>query len=81
MHRCLEIDEILEHIISCFDLKASLLSLALSGRVFYEPAMNALWHDVHDFSILLRLLPRDAVDSRYEGPDYYRSEHWVSASN
>lgn len=54
MHRCLQIAEILQHIIHDIDdnwwrlgnsgeAKATYSSLARTCRMFHEPSMNALW--------------------------------------
>ena len=38
----------------------TLPSLATASRFFLEPALDALWDTLPDYSILLYLLPRDA---------------------
>ena len=60
MHRCLRIEEIVRNIVSYNDgpTHAVHLSLALTCRSFYEPAMDALWRVLdEDIEPLLLLLP------------------------
>ncbi|GJE91783.1 F-box protein [Phanerochaete sordida] len=66
MHPVLQIDEILVDILSTVD-RASLRSLGLACKTFYEPAMNALWYRIHSLVPLLACLPEDAVERDEHG--------------
>ena len=61
MHRCLQVDEILEVIASCLfhKDKHGLANMALACRTFYEPALNQYWCEVDSLSRLLECLPED----------------------
>lgn len=54
MHQCLEVEDIVELLVHLFcdlqltradalDVRRGLMALARTSRIFYEPAMNALW--------------------------------------
>ncbi|EIW83495.1 hypothetical protein CONPUDRAFT_152516 [Coniophora puteana RWD-64-598 SS2] len=59
MHRCLEIAEIFDLVVSYLDQKSSLTSLARVSRSFNEPAINALYADLDNWFEFLMFLPRD----------------------
>jgi hypothetical protein len=62
MHRCLLISEII-HLI-CAELggvcaKKSLAGLAQTCLAFREPALDALWYELHGLLPLVRCMPQD----------------------
>lgn len=77
MHRCLHILEILEGI---FDnvgntaTRSTLFNIALTCRVFYEPAIDVLWRSLPDLMPLANLLsmyhPNDDVDHPSVSPHH-----------
>ncbi|GLB39777.1 hypothetical protein LshimejAT787_0702870 [Lyophyllum shimeji] len=70
MHRCLEIPEILYFIFdnvidrqslkSPFPGSATLVNLAVTCKLFKEPALDALWYTIRNVDPLIRSLPADA---------------------
>ena len=81
MHRCLQIDEILDRVVSYYKNKAMLVNIALTCRLFYDPAMNHCWHYLDHVSALIQLLPDDAIQRRTQKittiPVPRLTEHWV----
>ncbi|KAF8062194.1 hypothetical protein FPV67DRAFT_1672675 [Lyophyllum atratum] len=71
MHSCLKIPEILctifQNVIDRQDWKApfsgsaTLLNLALTCKLFKEPALDVLWHTIQTLEPLIRCLPADAI--------------------
>lgn len=60
MHACLHISEIVQNI--AYNADGGLVSLALTCRAFYEPAMNAVWRDLPGLRPLLLCFPRAVVN-------------------
>ena len=60
MRKCLEIDEILQIIIS-YATQAGRVNLALTCRAFYDPAMDAVWHTLIGLQDLVHCLPAQAL--------------------
>ncbi|EMD38771.1 hypothetical protein CERSUDRAFT_133285, partial [Gelatoporia subvermispora B] len=65
MHKCLHLDEIVNHIVAFLsagdrDDRVALASLARTCRALQDPALDALWHCQEDLFNILRCLPRDA---------------------
>lgn len=59
MHRCLRIVEILEHVAENIEVTAdhlTMLNMALTCQVFYEPAINVLWRSLPDLEPIGNLL-------------------------
>ena len=78
MHPCLQIDEVLRQI--TFELKTfsiftcrDLLSMALSCKTFYEPAMDELWGFMGDVRALISCLPEDARQVRFVKSSFERN--------
>ncbi|KAH6904062.1 hypothetical protein BKA70DRAFT_1109938 [Coprinopsis sp. MPI-PUGE-AT-0042] len=64
MHRCLYVHEILDNIFSFFEgwaKRSTLAKLALTCRVFYEPAIRHLWQHLPGFEPIVKLLPPHLV--------------------
>jgi hypothetical protein len=68
MHRCLEIQELLDNIFEHTDTPKTLLNSALTCRQFSETALPALWGSHGGFKHVLNLLPSDCrfvIHSQY----------------
>ncbi|EIW79913.1 hypothetical protein CONPUDRAFT_166584 [Coniophora puteana RWD-64-598 SS2] len=60
MHPCLQVAELTAHIISFISPStAALTHLAQTCKAFEEPALNALYYEVHSFGNFLMCLPQD----------------------
>lgn len=62
VYRVIVINEIVA-MITVYLFKAELLNLGMSCRVFYEPAMDRLWHTIFSLAHLLLCLPVDLVET------------------
>ncbi|KAF7326327.1 hypothetical protein MKEN_00486100 [Mycena kentingensis (nom. inval.)] len=70
MHPALSFPDILEHIFDplvpekyhpeAIPNRRTLVALTTTCKVFYEPAMAALWHEMHDMNPFVKCLPADA---------------------
>lgn len=58
MHECLRLEEILHEIFSQADYR-SLTIFARTCRLFYEPALNAIYSDLSSIEPLIERLPQD----------------------
>ncbi|OJA14604.1 hypothetical protein AZE42_07960 [Rhizopogon vesiculosus] len=58
MHACLKLEEILHEIFSQADYR-SLTIFARTCRLFYEPALNAIYSDLPGIEPLIKRLPQD----------------------
>jgi hypothetical protein len=61
MHRCLEIQEILQMILQCLydsGYSGSVVSMAATCRAFHESAIEVLWRSIR-FEYLVKCLPAD----------------------
>ncbi|GJE85084.1 hypothetical protein PsYK624_011610 [Phanerochaete sordida] len=73
MHRCLELNEVLQRIARSlgFDpllkepLPKRLLNMALTCRAFRGPALDELWRELKDIAVLLRLFSKHRVGRRH----------------
>lgn len=63
MHRCLHLEEILQEIFKNADY-LSLTVLARTCRLFYEPALNAIYWDLPGLQPLIERLPHDLWSTR-----------------
>ena len=71
MHRCFEILETVEHFVRFSrdlpgwrtpnEVRYDLMALASVSRIFYEPAMDALWRELWRVD-LIRLIGKNATD-------------------
>jgi hypothetical protein len=63
MHFCLQITEVLTNIFDSYSDdkldKQTLLHLALVCKIFYEPALDALWKFQKSFYTLVKTFPSD----------------------
>jgi hypothetical protein len=65
-NRCLALSEITRQIAFTFDAKqdgSTLLNLALTSRILSEPALDALWKSLADWTRLLKLLPEHILQT------------------
>jgi hypothetical protein len=65
-NRCLALNEIARQIAFIFDAEQdgrTLLNLALTSSVLLEPALDALWNRLDDWTCLLRLLPEEILQT------------------
>jgi hypothetical protein len=65
-NRCLALNEIARQIAFTFDAEqdgSTLLNLALTSRVLLEPALDALWNRLDDWTCLLKLLPEEILQT------------------
>lgn len=72
MHRSLQIPEILSEILASISPesqkdRASQAAMARTCKLFYEPAMNALWFKINSITPLLKCLPQYTWDE--QGPN------------
>jgi hypothetical protein len=58
MHHCLEVLEILNHIIEYLGFR-DLTSLARVNRALSEPTLDVIWKYPFDISVLLYCFPKD----------------------
>lgn len=57
MHRCLHIQEIVQHVADCEEWGLYKVNLALTCRAFYEPATSLRWRKLRRLEPLVLLLP------------------------
>lgn len=69
MHPIVAIDEIFQILLTSVGDQVTLLSLALSCRAFYEPAMDDLWYQLEGMRPLIELLPEDARGTEGDKPE------------
>ncbi|KAH6903256.1 hypothetical protein BKA70DRAFT_604613 [Coprinopsis sp. MPI-PUGE-AT-0042] len=65
MHECLGINEILNNIFSSIEdehRSRSLYCLSHTCKAFKNPALDKLWYELQDLSLLFRILPADTWD-------------------
>jgi hypothetical protein len=72
MHHALEIPEILGYIMECLSTYSygDIPSLARVNKALLEPALDFIWKDIGDLSLLFYCFPEDLLDIEIEKEGY-----------
>lgn len=92
MHRCLKIPEVLQNILDSHQklggaehhrilTTRSLLAVAITCKLFTEPALDLLWNHVSELSHLFRCLPADMWEVTRDNDDRFGGSFFVSRAN